>query len=108
MIADSSGTGRVLIGGALLYALGLVLMAQTTDPLALQLTAGVLVGLGIAGRGVPAGARRLRPAPAAEQMRTLAYGIGTAAGSVGQFVFAPLGQALHPGLWLARRALLWR
>ena len=49
MLADRFGTARVLTGGALLYALGLALMARTSDPVTLQLTAGVLVGLGIAG-----------------------------------------------------------
>jgi predicted MFS family arabinose efflux permease len=91
MIADKFGTARVLTGGALLYALGLALMSQTTDPVALQLTAGVLVGLGIAGSAfllVLAAFARLLP----EHMRTLAYGMGTAAGSAGQFIFAPLGQ----------------
>jgi MFS family permease len=104
MIADKFGTARVLTGGALLYALGLALMSQTTDPLALQLTAGVLVGLGIAGAAfllVLAAFARLLP----EHMRTLAYGLGTAAGSAGQFVFAPLGQAfIHNYGW--RTALL--
>jgi predicted MFS family arabinose efflux permease len=68
-------------------------MAFTTDPFVLQLTAGVLVGLGIAGAAyllvLAAFARLLPP-----EMRTLGYGIGTAAGSVGQFIFAPLGQGL--------------
>ena len=49
MVADRFGTARTLIGGAALYAAGLVLMAWTTDPVALQLTAGVLIGLGVAG-----------------------------------------------------------
>ena len=65
MIADRFGTARVLTGGALLYALGLALMAQTTDPLALQFTAGVLIGLGIAGSAfllVLAAFARLLPA----------------------------------------------
>jgi MFS family permease len=96
MIADKFGTARVLVAGALAYSLGLALMSQTTDPLALQLTAGLLVGLGIAGGGfllVLAAFARLLP----ERMRTLAYGIGTAAGSVGQFVFAPLSQGLIAG-----------
>ena len=51
----------------------------------------MLIGLGIAGSAfllVLAAFARLLP----ERMRTLAYGLGTAAGSVGQFVFAPLGQ----------------
>jgi MFS family permease len=91
ILADKYGTARVLSGGALLYALGLVLMAFTTDAFVLQLTAGVLVGLGIAGSGyllvLAAFARLLPP-----EMRTLGFGVGTAAGSVGQFLFAPLGQ----------------
>jgi MFS family permease len=99
MIADKFGTARVLTSGALCYALGLALMSQTTDPLALLLTAGVLVGLGIAGAAfllVLAAFARLLP----ESMRTLGYGLGTAAGSAGQFIFAPLGQAfIHNYGW---------
>jgi MFS family permease len=91
MLADKFGTARVLSVGAVLYALGLALMSVTTDPLVLQFTAGVLIGLGIAGSAfllvLAAFARLLPP-----ESRTLGYGIGTAAGSVGQFIFAPLGQ----------------
>jgi len=93
MIADKYGTARVLSGGALIYALGPMLMSRTSDAIALQLTAGVLVGLGIAGAAfvlVLAAFARLLP----ERMRSLAYGMGTAAGSIGQFIFAPLGQGL--------------
>src|SRR5690606_24414253 len=93
MLADRFGTARVLSGGAALYALGLCLMARSTDPLTLQLTAGVLVGLGISGSAFPlvlAAFARFLPA----HMRTIGYGLGTAAGSLGQFLFAPLGQAL--------------
>ena len=101
MLADKFGTARVLSAGALLYALGLVLMAQTTDPVTLQLTAGVLVGLGIAGSAfllvLAAFARLLPP-----HMRTLGFGLGTAAGSLGQFLFAPLGQGvIHAYGWQA-------
>lgn len=91
MLADRYGTARVLSGGALIYALGLALMAHSGTPAALQLTAGVLVGLGIAGSAfllVMAAFARLLP----PSMRTLGFGLGTAAGSVGQFIFAPLGQ----------------
>ena len=91
MIADKFGTARVLSGGALVYALGLALMSQTSDAVVLQLTAGVLVGLGIAGSAfvlVLAAFARLLP----ERMRSLAYGMGTAAGSAGQFIVAPLSQ----------------
>jgi MFS family permease len=91
MLADRFGTARVLTGGALVYAAGLALMAHSDTPLALQLTAGVMVGFGIAGSAfllVMAAFARLLPA----SMRTLGFGLGTAAGSVGQFIFAPLGQ----------------
>ena len=91
IIADRFGTARVIVGGAIFYALGLFCMAHTTDAFVLQLTAGVLVGLGIAGSAfvlvTSAFARLLPP-----EVRTLGFGVGTAAGSVGQFVFAPLGQ----------------
>lgn len=92
MLSDRLGTARVLIGGSLLYALGLVLMANTSDPVTLQLTAGILIGLGIAGSAfmlVMAAFGRLLP----EHMRPLAYGLGVSGSSIGQFIFAPLGQA---------------
>jgi len=91
MLADKFGTARVLSVGAVFYALGLALMANSSDPITLQLTAGVLMGLGIAGSSfllVLAAFTRLLP----ENMRAVGLGLGTAAGSVGQFVFAPLGQ----------------
>lgn len=90
MIADRFGTWRVLSTGAALYALGLVLMAYTTSPVTLQFTAGVLLGLGIAGSAfflVLASFARLLP----ESFRSTAYGLGTAAGSMGQLLFAPIG-----------------
>jgi MFS family permease len=92
MLADRLGTARVLTAGALCYALGLWLMTGSGDPLSLELSAGVLIGLGIAGSGfllVLAAFARLLP----ERLRTIGYGLGTAAGSLGQFLFAPLGQA---------------
>src|SRR3982074_2826955 len=49
MIADKSGAGRVLIGGTILYGLGLVTMAHAATPLMMVLTAGVLIGTGLSG-----------------------------------------------------------
>lgn len=92
-LADRFGAARVLAGGAVLYAAGTALTAVSTTPLALQLTAGVLVGLGLSGASftiVIAGFTRLVPA----DRRAWAVGLATAAGSLGQFLFAPLGQAL--------------
>src|SRR6478736_5060171 len=48
-VADRFGMLRVLAVGAILYAAGLVLMAYTTSPITLQITAGALVGFGLAG-----------------------------------------------------------
>jgi len=91
-IADRFGTMRVLSAGAVLYCAGLTLMAYSTTPGALNLTAGVLTGLGIAGSSftvVIAAFSKLMP----PHMRTLAFGAGTAAGSFGQFLFSPLAVA---------------
>lgn len=92
-IADRFGTLRVLWVGALLYAAGLVLMTKASDPLSLNLTAGVLIGFGLAGSSfnlVLAAFGKLLP----PEKRSMAFGAGTAAGSFGQFLFSPLGVAL--------------
>ncbi len=92
MIADRYGTARVLIGGALLYAAGVALMTFASTPMELHLTAGVLIGLGLSGSSftvVLAAFGRLVP----PEKRSWAFGLGTAAGSAGQFLLAPLGQA---------------
>jgi len=92
-IADRFGAVQVLVGGALLYALGLVLMAYSTTPAMLHLTAGVLLGFGLAGSSftVVLGAfGKLMP----QRWRSLAFGAGTAAGSFGQFLFSPLAVGL--------------
>jgi MFS family permease len=91
-VADRYGAARVLAVGGAVYALGVGLMATSTTPLALNLTAGVLVGLGLSGGSftiVIAAFSRLVPA----DRRSWAMGMATAAGSLGQFVFAPVGQA---------------
>ena len=91
-IADRYGTGRVLAGGGLLYAAGLILMPWSPEPVFLHISAGVLVGLGMAAASfsiVLAAFGRRVP----EERRTLVFGIGTAAGSMGQFLFAPLGRS---------------
>jgi MFS family permease len=91
-LADRFGPARVLAGGGIVYALGVVLMPASTTPLLLNLTAGVLVGLGLAGASfivVISALGKLLPL----ERRSWAAGIATAAGSLGQFLFAPLGQA---------------
>jgi MFS family permease len=92
-VADRFGAVRVLGGGAVLYAGGLVLMAYSTTPAMLHLTAGVVLGFGIAASSftVVLGAfGKLMP----ERWRSLAFGAGTAAGSFGQFLFSPIAVGL--------------
>jgi len=88
-VADRFGTMRVLSAGTILYCAGLVLMAYSRTPGMLDFSAGVLAGLGIAGTSftiVIASFGKLMP----PHMRSLSFGIGTAAGSFGQFLFSPL------------------
>jgi MFS family permease len=90
-LADRYGTARVIVAGLLVYATGLALMVVSPSGTLLNLTAGIIVGVGIAsssfslvmvafGRSVP------------QEKRGLIFGIATAASSFGQFVFAPIGQ----------------
>jgi MFS family permease len=96
-VADRFGTMRVFWVGAVLYGLGIALMAYSTTPLALDLTAGVLIGLGLSGCSfnlVLGAFGKLVP----EEWRALSLGAGTAAGSFGQFLFSPLAAALNQSL----------
>jgi len=91
-LADRFGYGRVLAIGGMLYAAGVALTVTASTPQMLYLTTGVLVGLGLAGCSFTVAlagiARMVSP-----EKRSWALGLGTAAGSMGQFVMVPLGQA---------------
>ncbi|HEY6258159.1 MAG TPA: MFS transporter [Xanthobacteraceae bacterium] len=90
-VADRFGTVRVLCAGAIMYGLGLAIMAYATNPLVLDLSAGVLIGFGLAGCSfnlVLSAFGKLVP----EAWRALSLGAGTAAGSFGQFLFSPLAR----------------
>ena len=89
MAADRFGAFRVLLGGALLYALGLAGMALSPTPFVFMLTAGLLIGAaqagttyavvyGVIGRQIPA------------ERRSWAMGVAAAAGSFGQFLMVPV------------------
>lgn len=93
MIADKLGTARVLIGGTLLYALGLVLMSMANTAWELNLSAGLLIGVGLACSGFSIVYGVIGRAFPPEK-RTVALGIAGAAGSFGQFVMLPYGQVL--------------
>ena len=89
MLADRIGAFKVLIGGALMYALGLVGMALSPTTLIFVLTTGLLIGAaqagttyaviyGVLGRQIPA------------NRRSWAMGVTAAAGSFGQFFMVPV------------------
>ena len=88
MVADRFGAFKVIIAGALVYALGLVGMAHAPTPLLFTLSTGVLIGMaqagttyvviyGVIGRNV------------ASDRRSWAMGVAAAAGSFGQFLMVP-------------------
>ncbi len=88
MVADRFGAFKVIIVGAILYALGLVGMAHSPTPFLFSMSAGVLIGMaqagttyaviyGVIGRNVAA------------DRRSWAMGVAAAAGSFGQFLMVP-------------------
>jgi len=93
MIADKYGTARVLIGGTLFYGIGLLLMSVASTGWEFNLSAGLLIGIGLAcsGFSIIYGVigRAFRP-----EKRTAALGVAGAAGSFGQFIMLPYGQWL--------------
>lgn len=93
MIADKFGAARALIGGTLLYALGMVLMAYSTTGWEFTLSAGLLVGTGLSCSGFATVFGVIGRAFPAER-RTVVLGIAGSAGSFGQFLMVPYGQTL--------------
>ncbi len=95
-VADRFGAVRVICAGAILYALGLAVMAYAATPGLMHLGAGVLIGFGLSGSSfnliLGAFGKLLPP-----EWRPLAFGAGTAAGSLGQFFFPPVANLLIDG-----------
>ncbi|OYT86602.1 MAG: MFS transporter [Burkholderiales bacterium PBB6] len=89
MLADRFGAYRVLVVGALLYSVGLVIMALATSGAAFTGGTGLILGMaqsgttyavvyGVIGRNVAA------------DKRSWAMGVAAAAGSFGQFLMVPV------------------
>ena len=89
MAADRFGAFRVLMGGAVLYGLGLAGMALSPNPLLFALTTGLLIGAAQAGTtyAVIYGVLGRQIAP---ERRSWAMGVAAAAGSFGQFLMVPV------------------
>lgn len=106
MVADRFGAFRVIVGGAILYTLGLMGMGYANTPLLFGLATGLLIGIaqagttyavvyGVIGRNVP------------EAKRSWAMGITAAAGSFGQFLMVPVeGFAIRTFGWQEALTLL--
>ena len=101
MAAERFGTGRVLIAGVLLVALGTAITPFMSSTAGLIFAIGVLAagGAGMAGPSVLMGATaRLTP----PERRGMATGIVNAGGSFGQFLFAPIAQTVSSAAgWVA-------
>ncbi len=87
LLAERFGTVRVLLAGALLYGLGMVLAAIAQDNMLFFIGNALLVGIGVGATTFPivlAAVGQKFPA----HKRTLALGIASAGGSLGQFGYA--------------------
>ncbi|TRW99571.1 MFS transporter [Paracoccus sp. M683] len=91
-LAERWGDRWSIILGALLYSGGLILSAYATTPETMQMLE-VMVGFGIAGTGFGVILAVIGRA-SSDKNRSLALGIGTAAGSAGQVFGAPLAEIL--------------
>ena len=89
MVADRWGALRVLVAAALLYALGLVLMATALTGAGLTGSAGLLIGMAQAGCTYAVVYGVLGRNVAADK-RSWAMGVTAAAGSFGQFLMVPV------------------
>jgi len=93
MFADRYGTAKIVVAGALAYALGLYSMAHASTPLMLIASCGVLIGTGLSGLTYSVISGVLGRAYPPEK-RSMALGLSAAAGSFGQFALVPLTQVL--------------
>jgi len=92
-LADRFGNVKVIVGAVLIYATGIFWMSFANSAWALNGSAGMFIGAGVAGTSfgivIPA---LMRAVP--EDRRQWVAGVGTAAGSLGQFLVVPFSQIL--------------
>ena len=89
----ATAQGLVIGFGALAYAGGVWGMSAAESGAALHLFAGVIVGIGVSFTSFALVLTSFAKVVGAER-RTWALGLGTAAGSLGQVIFSPLGNEL--------------
>ena len=99
-IGERFGDRLAIVLGVLCYAVGLILTAGATTPLAHQ-GLSVLVGFGVAGMGFGVILAMVGRA-ASDENRSMTLGIATAAGSLGQVFGAPAAE------WLMLVGFAWQ
>ena len=92
MIAEKYGDRKAIFLGSVLYAVGLILSSYAVTPLAHQFF-GILIGFGIAGMGFGV-ILAVIGRTTSEKNRSLALGIATSAGSLGQIIGPPVIEKL--------------
>jgi predicted MFS family arabinose efflux permease len=105
-LADRFGTAKMVAIGGTLYAAGLALMSQVTVPMEMNLTSGLMLGLGLSATGFPIILAAVTKRVDAKR-RSLFLGIGSAAGSSGQLALVPLGQYTISGYGWAAAVLVF-
>ncbi len=92
MIAEKYGDRKAIFLGSVLYAVGLILSSYAVAPLAHQFLE-ILIGFGIAGMGFGV-ILAVIGRTTSEKHRSLALGIATSAGSLGQIIGPPVIEKL--------------
>ena len=92
MIAEKYGDRKAIFLGSVLYAVGLILSSYAVTPLAHQFLE-ILIGFGIAGMGFGV-ILAVIGRTTSEKNRSLALGIATSAGSLGQIIGPPVIEKL--------------
>jgi predicted MFS family arabinose efflux permease len=103
-IADKHGTRWVTLAGSLIYILGVLLTATATSQLPIVIGAGVMIGVALActSSGIAANIAARVVVP---HRRSLAFGLVSAAGSIGTMITAPIAahflntEGWRAGLW---------
>lgn len=92
MIAEKYGDRKAIFLGSVLYAVGLILSSYAVTPFAHQFLE-ILIGFGIAGMGFGV-ILAVIGRTTSEKHRSLALGIATSAGSLGQIIGPPVIEKL--------------
>ncbi len=91
-LSDKFGAKWVVLGGAVLYAAGLIIMANAAGEGALLLS-GILIGIGVAGSGFTAVLGVVgRAAP--PEKRAMALSLTSIGSAIGQFIALPYAHVL--------------